>query len=484
MSQNVFTPPPNNSMPLNTGDAPERGVSPKGLVDGINANFTELYTFAASRPLGTTALLGDSRVAQIYSSQTILSGSLVPPSLAGYNHFNWGNARSGHRLKPVYNGGLSGDRSDQMLARVANVLAAKAGHLYMEIGVNDISQAQAGYTTVNAVGPNQGAAVTTANVAAIVFANIQYAVQQFMANGGRIVTIVLESGSEAFNTAQIAACIELNESIREFAESSTGVLTFDKWTSMHDPNLSTTTTIRFKANYAQEVSGSGVHEGNLGGYMVGKDFATYINANFPALSYLPGDVNEVNTLSTRNQLVNPLFVTATGGTLGAGASGTVPGSWTADRSGGAGTQTVAVSVGTPADGSPGKETIMACTFAGAGDLIRLRQDAVNANWNVGDIVEGMASVVVDAGATSLAGVFLDMQQNDGVITNDIRDLLPFNNSPIGTDGCTLFLRTPPFVITGKSGAPFLTMRLYAQGSGAGTATVRWRTAQIRKRNAI
>lgn len=445
-----------------------------------------INALTAFRPIGLTAVLGDSRVAQIFTTQSIVGTAQVPASLSGYNHFNWGNARSGHRLKIAYNGGFSGDRSDQMLARVASAVTSVlgCGHLYIQIGVNDVSQAQAGYTTVNIVGPNQGVAVTTTNVAQICFQNIQYAVQEFLKRGGRVVTICLEYGSEAFNTAQIKSCIDLNEMIREFCEVTQGVLpAFDAWASMHDPSLSSTTTIRFKAGYAQEVSGSGVHQGNLGGYMVGKDFANYITANFPPVSFLPSDVNEINTISTTWQLANPLFVTASGGTTGTGTSGTMPGSWTSNRGTGSGTQTAVMSVGTPADSTPGKECIMACTFSAAGDLLRIQQDAINANWNIGDVVEGVAQVVVDSGG-ALAGVFMDMQQNDGTTTQDIRDLFPLNNVAIGTEGCTLFLRTPPFVITGKAGSPFLTMRLYAQGSAAGTATVRWRQVQIKKRFAV
>lgn len=438
----------------------------------------ELSSFSfRQRPLGYTALLGDSRVAQIFTSASNAY------SISGYNHFSWGNARSGKRLTVCYAGGVSGDRTDQMLARLSAAIASGAGHLYMQAAVNDISQSATGYTTVNTVGPNQGVSVNSSNVAAIAFANIQYAALQFLASGGQKVTVCLECGTEAFSTTQIGAVIDVNQSIREMAESVRGIGMFDAWTEMHDPSASSTTTIRFKSGYAQESAGSGVHQSNLGGYMLGIPFAAYITANFPPVPYLPSDVQELPALSLRNQLANPLFMTTSGG-AGSGAggiSGTVPGSWTVDRSGGGGTQTAVVSTGTPADGSPGKECILACTFGGAGDLIRLRQDAVNANWNVGDVVQGVASCVIDSGATSLAGVFMDMQQNDGALTTDVRDLFPLNNVAIGTDGCTLFLKTQPFLITGKSGSPFMTMRLYAQGSGPGTATVRWRQVQIRKR---
>jgi lysophospholipase L1-like esterase len=258
------------------------------------------------RPLGLTAVLGDSRVAQIFTSQTVGTGGQVPATVGGYNHFNWGNARSGHRLKIAYNGGLSGDRSDQMLARLLNCYTSVTGcgHLYIHVGVNDIAQSAGGYTTANVIGPNQATVVSAANVAAVCFANIQYAAQQFLAHGGRIVTVVLEPGAENYTATQIGNAIDLNQRLREFAEVNQQVVLFDLWKEMHDPSLSSASTIRFKAGYAQEASGSGTHQSNLGGYKVGIPFNTFITANFPPVVVLPGDINEIPSTSLTNQLLS------------------------------------------------------------------------------------------------------------------------------------------------------------------------------------
>jgi lysophospholipase L1-like esterase len=426
------------------------------------------------------ATLGDSRLARVYYS---LSNNF---GFSGYTSFTWANARTGHRLKVIYNGGVSGDCSDQMLARVAPAIASGAGTLVVRIGVNDVNNSGVGYTTRNTVGPNQGVAVTTSNVALICFQNIQWAVQQFLQNGGQKVILFLESGAEVFGTGQIAATIDLNQRIREFAEVTRGVLLHDAWTLMHNPAASTASTLRFKTGYAAEATGSGTHESNLGAYMGGKVLANLITANYAELPFLPSDVNEITSITLNNLLLNPLFMTTSGGTGSGsnGVTGTIPGSWTVDRFGGGGTQTVAVSTGAPADGSPGNECVLACTFAAAGDTIRLRQDPLPANWAIGDIVEGVACVVIDAGATSLAGIQMDLQLNDGTTTNSITDLKPLDNNPIGFDGCTLYLKTPPFLVTAKGAGAFMTMRLYAIGSGAGTATIRWRSVQVRKRFSI
>lgn len=430
--------------------------------------------FTGLKPLGYTAVLGDSRPAQIFSDSFFLRTS-------NQAFFNWGNARSNHRLNIVAGLGVSGDRSDQMLARVATAVASGAGHLFIHIGVNDIAQANAGYTTVNTVGPNQGVAVTLSNVAAICAANIQYAIQRFIGAGGRVVTLVLEPGAENFNASQIGATIDLNQRSKETAETYQGVFLFDLWKELHDPTLSSTTTIRFKAGYCQEASGSGVHLGQLGGYKIGIPFSTYINAIFPPVPYLVADVNEIPSISLRNQQTNPLFITATGGTLNTGITGTIPLGWNVARSGGSGTQTATITTGTPADGSPGLETIITPTFAGAGDGFRFWQDATYSNVSVGDIIQGTARAQVDAGGTALAAVNLDMQQNDGTITNLIGDFAPLNNVAIGVDGFTIDMKTPKFTITNKAGG-YLTMNFNIFGSAAGAGpAVRIRQMQIKKR---
>jgi lysophospholipase L1-like esterase len=447
---------------------------PRDLIKHLDALDVQM---ALPKPIGLMATLGDSRIARIFYS---LSNNF---GFSGYTHFTWAQTRLGHPFKVSYNGGNSGDTSDKMLARVALAALSGAGTLLLQIGVNDINNAGVGYTTTNTVGPNQGVAVNLTNVASICFANIRYAVHKFLKAGGQRVIINLECGAEVFGTGQIAAVLDLNQYIREFAEITRGVYVYDLWSQMVDTAASTTTTLRFKAGYAAEAVGSGTHQSNLGAYMVGKDFATWLAANFQSrIPYLPTNVNEVTGITANQLLLNPLFMTTAGG-VGSGTggiTGTVPGSWTADRLNGGGAQTCAVSTGTPADGSPGKECIMACTFAGAGDTIRLRQDPLPGNWNINDIVEGVAAVTIDAGGP-LAGVQLDLQHNDGSQTMSITDLKPLDNGVIGTDGGTFYLKTPPYKILAKGAGAYLTMRLYAIGSGAGNATVRWRTVQVRKR---
>lgn len=481
MSQILFASPLSNAQELNTGDAAERGVHPKELVDGVNAMMTELYQSTTGKQAAYTALLGDSRVAQI-------SASVVVGRQSGWNSFNHGNYRAGNRLTIATNQGNSGDRSDQMLARLQACINSGAGHLYILAGLNDIAQALAGYTTITTAGgapsdaPNRGVAVSVTNVAAIAAANAQYAIQKFMSNGGRVVTLVLDPGAENFGASQVGAWLDYIQRLREMAEVLPGVNLFDLIKVMHDPAASTTSTIRFKSGYAQESSGSGVHQSHLGAYMAGIPFATYLQSTFAATAFLPVDVNDVQSANSVSTLLgNPLMI-GTAGSTSTGFTGSTPTLWTSLRSGGSGTQTATIAVQAAADGGPGNEALIVPTFGAAGDILVMKQDANLANVNVGDFLQGMARVTVDAGgAAALAAINLDGQYNDGTTTFFFGCGTPLNNVAIGTDGFTYDMKTPSIVATARSGG-FLTLRLSIFGAGVGQGpNVRWKQAQMRKR---
>lgn len=447
----------------------------------------------ALKPIGLGGSLADSRGARFYYSLANHYG------YSSYTEFTVANSRAGHRIKMIYDGGLSGDRSDQAMARLQALIQSGAGTCIWHLGVNDINFAATGYTTqVNTfpawwpAAPNQGVVVGLANVAQVLFQNLKYAYQMFMRCGGQRFLVINEAGGEVFGTGQQAANIDFNQWTRELAESSPGMIVFDDWTLMHDPTASTATVQRFKPGYAAEAVGSGTHKSNLGSAKGGIKLQPLIEANWPAISFLPGDVNEATGVYTaagvtpNRLLLNPLFTVTSGGTGSGsnGVTGPIPGSWTVDRTGGGSTQTCVVSTGVPADGSPGNECIMTCTFGGAGDICRIRQDAVIANINIGDIIEGVGAILVDAGGASLAGVQMDLQYSDGSTTYSIRDMSPLDNNTMGSDGGLFYWRPPPFQIAAKAGGAFLSMRIYNIGCAAGGHVGRVRQVQIYKRSTL
>jgi hypothetical protein len=419
------------------------------------------------RAQNVMAAIGDSRVAQIH-----LDGLFRNISAA--NHFGWGNALAGERVVLSGNWGVSGDRTDQMLARLNPALTSGAGWLYIHAGVNDIGAAFANYTP--AIGPYAGVLVTPANVGLIAFANIKYAADAALLQGIRPL-IVLDPGSTALTAAQIGQLIELNERIREYVERTPGAVLFDLPAALWLPTNSTT-AIAFCANCMRDTT----HQSSVGAYIAGKAFAALLQAIIPPM---PRQVRNIIETPSANSLVslmaNPLFATTTGGTAGAGATGSVPASWTVQRGSGSGTQTVVVSTGAPADGSPGTELILTCTFSAAGDEIRLFQDITLANWSQGDILQGQANIAVDASANLAAAYAYLSAVGDSTTNVTTLGLVNLANNSATSEAYTVAQFTEKMTVPNVTVKNFATFRVVIVGAAAGSTVVRIRQATVRKR---
>jgi len=395
-------------------------------------------------------VLGDSRGAQIHADSTYLNRT-------AFNHFNWGNALSGNRAVIVKNLGYSGDRTDQVLARLPAAIATNAGVLYIHCGVNDIAQQ---YPT----------AATSGFTA---FTNIKKMIDAAVANG-MIPLVVVDPGAENFTPAMIVQLIELNQRLREYAEICPRMVLFDLPAAVYNVATSTTTAIKL-IGYLD-----GVHQNNLGAYIAGKAFALILQAIMPPRPHGIRALYESSVNSLVNLLQNPMFTNMTGGILGTGVTGQVPGFWNASKPA---TGALAVSIADPADGSPGKEVVMAATFGAAGEEASLYQDTPNANWNVGDIIQGSVEVVVDAGSTALAGAYIYVQCNgtgNSFSSKTTMDLFP--NTAVGTsEGYRVSQLTEKLVIPNYTTKSWVTTRLKILGGAPGTATVRFRRAGLKKR---
>lgn len=125
------------------------------------------------------ALYGDSLVAQAFMDAVGLS-----IRRAVYNSIGVANALAGQRMIFVTKRAVSGWRSDQLLqcflSDVADgtLQASGAGTLIFTMGINDLSQASAGYT--DAV---SGLAVTLANTA-----------ENLVGNAGRLIDVCASLG--------------------------------------------------------------------------------------------------------------------------------------------------------------------------------------------------------------------------------------------------------------------------------------------------
>lgn len=408
---------------------------------------------AALRNPNTVVALGDSRVAQIHSD--------APAGFrnkSAYNHFSMGNALAGNRAILVQNLGVSGDRTDQTLARLGTALASGAQYLYIHVGVNDIAQAYP--------------SATTSGVTA--WLNIKTMIDSAVAIGMRPI-VVLEPGANNFSTAQIGQLIILQQYEREYAETCPGMILFDLPAALYTPSASSTTAL------ALQGSVDGTHEGNLGGYLGGLAFSSLLQSIMPAVPHGTRSAVENPTTSLTNLMANPTFTTTSGGVAGGGITGTVAGSWTVSRTN---TSTGTASVGVAGDGSGLTEQVLACTFAAAGDEVNVHQDAALANWSQGDILQATAEVSVDAGSSNLAGVYLYLQANGS--GNGFSAITAMDGYCVGLGATTtsaykVNLKTEKLIVPNFATKTWATCHVKAVAAGAGSATVRVRRVQLRKR---
>ncbi|WP_368508104.1 SGNH/GDSL hydrolase family protein [Bradyrhizobium lupini] len=402
----------------------------------------------------TIVALGDSRVAQIHADSIFYNKN-------AQNHFTVGNALAGNRAILVANFGKSGDRTDQVLARLAAALATGAKFLYIHAGCNDIGQL---YPT----------ATTSGSTA---WANIKTMIDAAVAIGMQVI-YVLDPGATNFNTSMMVQLLTLNESAREYAERCPGLHLLDLPAALYDPANASTTTVPLITSL------DGTHENLASSYLGGKLWASLLTSIMPPRPHGFHASFETPGLSTMNLLANPMFATTTGGTVGTGMSGTVAGSWTVSHGGSA---VVNASVGTASDGSGLKEQVMATTFSAALDEGRLQQDVVLTNWSPGDKIQGSAEIVVDAGSTNLAGVCLYVQAN-GVLNGTQTAVTTMDNycmtagwGAMTSEGYKMLLQTEVMTIPAYQTKSWVTAHIKVVGAGAGSATARVRRFGLRKR---
>jgi lysophospholipase L1-like esterase len=408
------------------------------------------------RPQNLTVYLGDSRKAQMHLDSFQLN-------ISNANHGSWGNCLSGWRWVKGWNYGVSGDRSDQVLARLDVAIATGAGNMYLQVGANDIGQ-------------NYPTATTSAITC---FNNIKTMADKALLNGMKVI-IDLEAGATAFTAVQIAQTVELNERLRAYAEVTPNIFLLDIPSVVWDPVNTTISAIVFKANYFRDTT----HLAAPGAYAVGKELAKIIQIVSPPLPRSIASMAEVpNANSLVNLLSNPMFTTTTGGIVQTGITGTMPASWGIQRDSGGGTQTATVSTAAASDGTAGNELTINCTFAAAGDAFRVYQDITLANWSPGDILQAQADISADAGPIAQIYQYLTANGNDGAaISATTMSMVGISNAQITTEALKHSLITekmtiPPMTVS----KGFATMYLRIFGSAAGSATVRLRKVQVKKR---
>ncbi len=421
--------------------------------------------------------LGDSRVAALYLDPARMNRGTRSP-------LHWANALLGQRMTIGDTFGVSGDRTDQMLARLPAAIATGAGLLYVQGGINNIGAVASGnpaYTYAHAV---TGEVVTIDSVAAVAMRDLRQ-IAETARRAGMTVVIENEVGGSSLATAEkIGALNNLRAMIADYGAQMPGVHVHDAYAVVMQPGAATPT---FRTGYAYD----GIHATGRGAYWHGKSLATLLDRLVPPRSVLSRGAIDTPANGRRQLLANHLFTTTTGGTAGNGVTGDVPSGWTAAVSANAGS--AVLSSVANADGV-GNGVRAAIDFTAAGSF-RLEQalggtsgGQYHANLRPGEEVEGFALVEIVGTPAILAAVQMEASAasagsgGTGVTSLDMTG--PAAATDLGVnDAAVITLRTRPIVLPVPSGAfPYLFANIRVIALAAGSATIIVRQIGVRRRS--
>lgn len=325
--------------------------------------------------------IGDSRIAALYLDPARQNRGCRSP-------LNVANALLGQRMTIGQTFGVSGERTDQFLARLPAAIATGAGLLYLQGGINNIGAVASGapaFTYVHAV---TGDVVTIDTVAAVTMRDLRQ-IADTARNAGMIVVIENEVGGASLTIVEkLAALNDLRGMIADYGQRTPGVFVHDAYGVVMQPTSGTPT---FKAGYSYD----GIHENGRGAYWHGRSLATLLDRLVPPGSILSRGVIDAPVNGRRQLLANHVFATASGGTASSwNATATTKSSTTLTITSattipiGAGVTGPGIPAGTtitaqPAGGGAGDYTLsQAATASAAGVTVAITpvSGPIPANW--------------------------------------------------------------------------------------------------------
>jgi len=445
-----------------------------------NNTWNELGAAGGSAITGDRAAFwGDSIASLGFTASTTDSpivGDMTNQQASAYNPrawANWANALLGLPFNFVYNGGVSGEHSGQILARSADVLAANPKWCFFISGRNDVTL----YASVY----GGDVAVTEAAV----MSNNQAAWDLLIEAGCNVITgpitTMTAAGSE---TAVTLGMIQrLNRKLREAALSRDGVIWVDFQAAFVDAtnvNGYTLASRYFDSN----------HPGAEGAYLAGKAIATQLSQYvrpYKGLVSSQYDCFQKDALS-KNILsaIDGLFVGGTSASAGTGVTGTQLTTATINRSVGAAATAVASVVAAPLlsgilaeQQAVGNAQQLVITSTAANDQFKITIPS-NVNFTqfpAGSTVYGECGVDVSA-ATNLVSVACEVSLTytggtpaSPSVSRTLYQVA--SKTGTGSDSYSAYLRTPTVTLPANAtGLTQVAINWYVTFSGAGGATVK------------
>ncbi|USL89098.1 esterase [Arthrobacter phage Casserole] len=341
--------------------------------------------------------------------------------------FAWANAMLGHRIKMAGNGGVPGENSEQILARIDSLLRIPCDFVSALSGANDFAQGWEASRTIAA----------------------QKAIyDKIVAAGKRPIVLTTMSRSSMNNAAGYLYLATVNQALKNYARNTPGAILADISSVMTNPATGVPYT-------APNTTGDGTHPNAIGAHAMGKVIADALRPIIPAT-----DVFSSNNLDPLNYCTNACN-TGTTGTVANGITGTPGTGWQFTAP--SGVVEAAVSKVARTDGLPGEWTRCTIGPTNTANIIAggtVRFDATGANGvKVGDKI----TVAIEVRVSGLTGVsrFDGGYFHTSTLAYDLNGIWQQGSGPV-TDG-TYVLMVEGTVI--GAGATYIQTRVQVTATG-------------------
>lgn len=301
--------------------------------------------------INTLTVVGDSIASQNGGGDY----DLVEKNQYAVGSINWFKFLSYHKLQLISNKGIGGERSDQILARIDDVLSTNANFYMYIIGKNDIVQLISANTIIN---------------------NLKEIFDRTINSGGKVIATTIIP-KETFVQGEVDRMEAVNNWIRSLSNTNKNIIVLDFYKAIANFNTATSRTGTIR---------DGVHPSVQGAYLLGKEMDSKISKLLPDVDFF----NSYNAKTTEQLLLNPYL------TLG---TGTIS-SWTQN------TPTAILNKILNNDGTTTAE--YTCT-PGANYLFQ----TVSSGFTVGDSIEALAEVEVDSLASNVDQFQIYIQCKNG-----------------------------------------------------------------------
>lgn len=391
------------------------------------------------------AVLGDSRTANAWAA----GGKLTQPR--SYPFWVELFSRGAARFVGAWNYGIAGQNTDQILPRAATAAATDADAVVILCGVNDA-------------------------LGAASLANIQLMVNTIVA-AGKYAVVVAElprgdTGASAWAAPRILQHWRLHQGLLAMA-AQPGVRAIDAMSTVLDPASPI-------GDFLPGYSYDNLHLRCIAALTVGRSIASAVaDVCRTQAPLLLTNVDAFSSTDNRTgNLVANGMMAGTGGTLQGVATGVVADSWQVSST--SGMSATASKVARP-DGTSFQQVTFSGAAEDAAQIVQLKVDIPASNIAVGDIVEFIAEIEVDAGSVEMYGP--DMQ----LIVNGASDILSVGynraesaTSPMPSVAYGGVYRSQPHAFTATPTSLQLSIQCQGKQGALSSGTFRVARASLKK----